>query len=211
MERWDGRELTALLDALRQTEPQAPTLCEGWQARHLVSHLYLRRHKPWLALQQGEDCEFARLAIQASEPGGYQALIEHFAAAPPAITPMALLDGPLGLRINFLEYLIHHEDLRRGSGPVPARELPPEQSDAIFDALPAFAALTMRKLRVGVVFGVPGGRRNVVKQAGGGMESVAILAHPTELALVASGRRRAADVQILGTDSAIESFTTAGF
>ncbi|MFV0253666.1 MAG: TIGR03085 family metal-binding protein [Beutenbergiaceae bacterium] len=211
MERWDHRELSDLLTTLRATDPHAETLCDGWQARHLVAHLYLRRHKPWSAFRQGAGSAFMQLADGAAQSGGYAALVEQFAAAPARISPMTLLDGPLGPRVNTLEYLIHHEDVRRGEGPVEPRSLTPDENDAIFDALPGFGALAMRSAPVGVVFGVPGGRRNVIKRSGGGMESVAVLGAPTELALVASGRRRAAEVQMLGTDSAIAAFTEAGF
>lgn len=210
MDRWDIAELTTLLGSLRASEPTAPTLCEGWQARHLVSHLYLRRHQPWLALKEEPGSRFAILADQAEDPAAYGVLIDQFESAVPRFSPMALMDGPLGPRMNLLEYVIHDEDVRRGAGPVAPKAVPPEEADVIFDSLRGFGRLTMRKASVGVVFGVPGGRRQVIRRAGADGRSVAVIGAPIELALVAGGRRRAADVDILGTDSAIAAFAASG-
>lgn len=203
MERWDRVELEALLSTLRATPPQAPTVCEGWEARHLVAHLYLRRHRPWRTFQQGEGSEFARLADEAAEPSRYAELIEQFATPPATLSPMSLQDGPLGNLTNHLEYVVHHEDVRRGSGPVEPFPRSPEQNDAIFDALGGVSRMGLAKAPVGVVLVVPGGRRKVVRKAA---DSVAVVGAPVELALVVSGRRRVADVEVIGSDEAIEAF-----
>lgn len=207
MTRWDLVERQNLEETLREADPLAPTLCEGWEVRHLVAHLYLRRHQPWRAFDQGEDSVFATLADQARDASGYADLVERFAAPVPPVSPMALADGPLGPVTNVTEYVIHHEDVRRGAGPVPARSLPAEQNDHLFDAVTRFARLALRRLDVGVVLAVPGGRRRVVKRAA---ESVAVIGSPVELALVVSGRRRAADIEILGSDAARAAFSGPG-
>lgn len=203
MTRWDLVERQHLVTTLAAADPLAPTLCEGWQARHLAAHLYLRRHQPWRTFQQGEDSVFAELAEHATNPVAYQDLVRRFAAPPPPVSLMALSDGPLGPVTNTTEYVIHHEDIRRGAGPVPARTLPAEHADALFDAVVQFSRLALRGLEVGVVLAVPGGRRRVVKRAA---DSVAVIGTPVELALVTSGRVRAADVEILGSDEAVASF-----
>src|SRR5690606_2854754 len=41
-------ERAALVATARDTDPDAPTLCEGWTARHLLAHLVEREHQPWL-------------------------------------------------------------------------------------------------------------------------------------------------------------------
>lgn len=203
MTRWDRVERQNLEETLRAADPQAPTLCEGWEVRHLVAHLYLRRRQPWRAFGQGEGSVFAELADRARDRGAYTDLVERFAAPVPPVSPMALADGPLGPVTNTTEYVIHHEDVRRGAGPVPARSLPAEQNDTLFDAVVQFGRLALRKLDVGVVLAVPGGRRRVVKRA---EESVAVIGSPVELALVVSGRRRAADVELVGSPSALAAF-----
>lgn len=206
MERWDAIERENLLTSLRETAPEAPTLCEGWQARHLATHLYLRRHRPWQSFRQGEGSVFATLADEASDPVRYAEVVEKFAATPDRFSPMRLQDGPLGMVSNHLEYVIHHEDLRRGAGPVPPRSLPAEQADAVFDGATRFGKMALRKAAVGVVFVVPGGRRTVVHK---GDDAVAVVGTPVDLALVAAGRRRAADVELRGAEDAVTTFEAA--
>lgn len=203
---WDVSERQALVEVLHEAGPGAPTLCEGWQTQHLAAHLYLRRHRPWRAFDERDGSVFAALAEQASTPGPYERLVERFAAEPRGWTPMALMDGPLGRWTNLMEYVIHHEDVRRGDGDTTARRLPGDLSDAIFDGAVTFARMAMRSFPVGVVLVVPGGRRRVVRKD---RESVAVVGGPTDLALVASGRRRAADVELLGSEDAVAAFSAA--
>lgn len=206
MERWDAVERGNLITALQEAAPDAPTVCEGWQARHLAAHLYLRRHRPWLAFREREGGTFDGLAEDATDPGRYAELIERFATPPARFSPMALQDGPLGMLTNHLEYVIHHEDVRRGAGPVEPRVLPPEQADAVFDQTVQMASLSLRKAGVGVVMVVPGGRRKVVHK---GADAVAVVGAPVELALVAFGRRRVADIELQGSEGAVEKFEAA--
>src|SRR5690606_3490565 len=44
---WMEDERAALVATARDTDPDAPTLCEGWTARHLLAHLVEREHQPW--------------------------------------------------------------------------------------------------------------------------------------------------------------------
>ena len=39
---WHEIERAQLAQALLDVAPDAPTLCEGWQARHLAAHIVLR-------------------------------------------------------------------------------------------------------------------------------------------------------------------------
>jgi len=206
MARWDEVERQALVDALRAASPDAPTLCEGWQARHLATHLFLRRHEPWRAFREQEGSRFAELAEQAADPSVYADVVERFAAPPAPLSPLALTDGPLGMVTNFAEYVIHHEDLRRGAGAAPPRSLPAEESDALFDALGLMARAGLRSVDVGVVLVVPGGRRRVVRKR---PDSVAVVGAPVELALAVSGRRGAADVEVVGEPEAVAAFEAA--
>lgn len=203
MERWDAVERENLVTALQQAGPDQPTLCEGWQTRHLATHLYLRRHRPWQSFRQGEGSTFARLADEAADPARYAEIVDRFAAAPRTLTPMALQDGPFGMLTNHMEYVIHHEDARRGAGPVEPRVLPPEQADAVFDQTLQMASLNLRKVPVGLVLVVPGGRRKVVHK---GADAVAVVGAPIELALLAFGRGRAAQIELQGSEGAVEAF-----
>ncbi len=41
-----ARERASLSDLLDRVGPDAPTLCEGWNARDLTAHLVLRESRP---------------------------------------------------------------------------------------------------------------------------------------------------------------------
>ena len=43
---WHEIERAQLAEALLDVAPDAPTLCEGWQARHLAAHVVLRERSP---------------------------------------------------------------------------------------------------------------------------------------------------------------------
>ena len=40
------RERSALVETMRATGPDAPTLCEGWTTRDLAAHLVVREARP---------------------------------------------------------------------------------------------------------------------------------------------------------------------
>lgn len=200
---WYPRELSALIATLRETDPNAPTLCEGWQARHLASHLYLRRHKPW---QMGKLGTYAQ---RAEDPAEYQRIIDAFAEPVHAPNPLVLMDTVFAEAANLLEYVIHHEDVRRGryeTEPVTPRVLPAPMSDAVLAGAARFAKLGLRMGRYGLVFAVPEGRRQVVRR---GAVSAAVVGTAPDLALVASGRARAAQVEVLGEPEAVAAFEAA--
>ena len=76
----------------------------------------------------GEERFMRRLVDDAGTPEGYAALVDTFAAGPSRRSLMGRFDEAL----NLVEYVVHHEDLRRGSGPVPPRELPAAELDEIW-------------------------------------------------------------------------------
>ena len=46
MTSFSALERARLADALAATDPDAPTLCEGWTARDLAAHLVVRERRP---------------------------------------------------------------------------------------------------------------------------------------------------------------------
>src|SRR3954469_22868515 len=50
MTSWAQHEREAMLDALVAVGPDAPTLCEGWAAKDLAAHIYVRERRPDAAL-----------------------------------------------------------------------------------------------------------------------------------------------------------------
>src|SRR5439155_15579735 len=107
-------ERTALCDLLDSVGPEAPTLCERWTAYDLAAHLAVRDRVPaaWpgIALSRfAGQADRVREQFKADHPfGEVVALVRRGA---PAWSPM----GAPVLRdlTNLVEYVVHHEDVRR--------------------------------------------------------------------------------------------------
>ena len=64
-------------------------------------------------------------------------------------------------KFNLVEYLIHHEDIRRaGEEPAEPRDLPEAEQDAVWQQLGLLAKLRLRKSPVGVRLATPKGKRS---------------------------------------------------
>ena len=144
-----------------------------------------------------------RLVEDAGTSRGYAALVERFAAGPARRSLMGRFDEAL----NLVEYVVHHEDLRRGSGPVPPRDLPAAELDEIWRRAGPIFKRAYRKAPVGVELAPRGGGVTLV---GSGPGRVTVAGPPLELVLHAFGRRSAADVQIEGSPEDVASFRPMG-
>ncbi|WOQ17370.1 TIGR03085 family metal-binding protein [Raineyella sp. W15-4] len=187
------RERHALCDLFLEVDPHTPVLCEGWVAYDLAAHLWVRDTDPlagagiavpallgWLT-----DARIAR----ARRLHTYPDLVARVRKGPPAVL------RPADELINTLEYLIHHEDLRRGeSFDVPGREQTEADDAEIMSRLVGLARLQLRSRQVRtVLLDERSGRQIVV---GKGPELVTVTGRPTELALYAFGRARAAHLRV---------------
>jgi len=192
------RERQDLVTTLRAAGPDAPTLCAGWRTRHLAAHLLLRLHHPVqlaAAVLPGSadaDTRTSDLAATATEPEQYQRLLDRFAAPAAPLNPM----GWGGNRLHLVEYVVHHEDVRRATGQPANRDLPQPMQEELWRQLRTFARLTQARAETGVVLVVPGGPRAVVRR---GRRSIAVSGMPVELALYLTGRTAHADVQVIAT------------
>lgn len=203
---WVEKERQALVQTFRTTDPEAPTLCEGWDARHLLAHLVQRENDVGASLgdivvkrEPGQEKYLGRLVDSALTPAGYEALIARFESGPPRWSPMSWA----GENINLIEYVIHQEDVRRGAGPVEPRVLPNAETASLFSKAAAMARLIYLRSPVGVSMAQPSGPTRVVKK---GTRDVVLTGEPVELALYNSGRRGAAAVEITGTPEAVAQF-----
>ena len=199
---WARTEKEALVDTFRRADPDAPTLCTGWDARRLLAHLVQREQDPAGGLadavgraEPGQEKHLGRLAGAATTPEGWSSLIDRFVAGPPRWSPMSWASE----QVNLLEYAVHHEDLRRGAG-LALRNLPAAQADGIFRQVPLMARLRLRRSPVGVTLARPSGQTAVVRS---GSPAVTVTGEPLELALWVGGRRQAADVQLGGPPEAL--------
>src|SRR3954468_20356547 len=80
---WIEVERRSLADDFRDAPPDAPTLCDGWTARHLCAHLVHRDHalvrNVWDQLTTkapGQERFMRRRVDEARSPSGYAALVD---------------------------------------------------------------------------------------------------------------------------------------
>ncbi|MCC3275202.1 MULTISPECIES: TIGR03085 family metal-binding protein [unclassified Arthrobacter] len=201
---WVDSERAELVRTLREADPLAPTLCEGWDVRRLLAHLVLREHAPWKMAadvlrrpKPGQEKNLGAEASAAATPHGYAALVDRFAAGPGRFSPFRA-DAA-----NLVEYVVHHEDIRRGTGAAAPRELPAGQQQALWKQLGLMARMGYRSSPVGVELAVPGfGRRRVRA----GDTPVLVSGNVVDLALHAMGRRAAANVSVEGSGESVRAF-----
>ncbi|TNM64564.1 TIGR03085 family protein [Streptomyces sp. NP160] len=220
-----GPDRAHLADLLLQAGPDAPTLCEGWDARELAVHLVVRDGRPdaFVARQLGERLgdraadrvpALARAASHADAVEGrlralpFPELVERFRSGPPRWTPQAL--PPVEALANGLEFYVHGQDVRRAApdwdpaDPASAEELRPGQREALWRGLRGLARLVYRRSPVGVVLVVPAGPQLVAVRR---ERQVVVAGEVEELVLHATGRRGAAQVEVSGPDDAVAAFS----
>lgn len=204
---WSEIERHALVETLLAADPLAPTLCEGWQVRHLAVHLLLRRHRPWALTGS----TLATMALEIETPAQLQRTVQEFDTPIVGLSPLRLMDETFADPANLGEYVIHHEDVRRGqiqilgraaAPPVPAREFPAPMAAALLEQSARFARMRLRRAEVGVVFEVPDGPATVVRP---GPRPVTASGSPADLALLASGRARAATISWSGPSEQVQA------
>lgn len=190
--------------------PDAPTLCSPWTVRDLVAHLVLRENRPDAAVGVVVPALAARTdrlqAELAAAP--FEDLVRRFTDGPPAWSPTRL--GPVDDAVNLVEFLIHHEDIRRAVPGWQPATLDEASARAVWTLLRRTGRRLLRSAPVGVVLVVPGGARAAVKRppaAGTGLGSVVLTGQPLELLLHVSGRARVSDVGVSGEPESVDAYT----
>jgi uncharacterized protein (TIGR03085 family) len=195
------RERQALCDTALDAGPDAPTLCGGWDARDLVAHLLVRERGWWgpaagIAIPPLHGVTERAMARAASAP--FPEMVEQLRE--PALTPYRL-PGVERLT-NTLEYLVHHEDLRRARPGWEPRALPPADEDELWKLLKGSAKLSTRRTGVPIVVrrtDRPGQEETIRK----GDDPVIVTGRPSELVLFFFGRDELRDVTFDGPPEAI--------
>jgi uncharacterized protein (TIGR03085 family) len=192
-------ERAALCDLFLQLGPDAPTLCAGWQTRDLAAHLVVREHRldaaPGIALRP-----FAGYTKRVQD--GYAArpwpdLVEQVRSGPPAYWPTRI--GAVDRLVNGIEFLVHHEDVRRAQPDWRPRDPDPARAAAAWTGLSRAARLMFRRSPVGVSLSTPDGAEVTAKR---GPNTVILTGEPVELLLFAFGRD-AAKVEFTGEQAAV--------
>ena len=191
-----------LCDALLAVGPSAPTLCEGWTAHDLAAHVWLRENEFINSLgffaPKFEARTEARVA-ELEEQLQYGELVDLVRHGPPRFSLFALPGADEAA--NGVELLIHGMDVRRPNG-IAEPDRGPDFDAWVWKRLNGIASMMLRKPPVAVVLQWAGHPDKTVR-VGQGDRIVTVVGAPIELLLYASGRREAADVELIGLESAL--------
>ncbi len=209
MVQYAADERHALAKTLRFADPNSPTLSGDWTVAQLAAHLVLRERSVVELLGRLSNRALQRIAqrkideLVAREP--YQRLVDAVDAGPswtdatwPIPTSVIWSLPPVRERANLLEYLVHHEDVRRAAPGWEPRTLAADVQTAVWRKLPGAVRLTMRALPLGVALSWPAHgelRTGRARRAGA---AVTVTGEPVELTLFAFGRHAVAKVDYDG-------------
>ena len=200
-------ERAALCDLLDELGPSAPTLCEGWDTRDLATHLMVRDRDPkaMVGILVPKLQDLASKAMESQRDRPYDEIVAEVRAGAPKWSPLGL-PGAKDVA-NLLEYVIHHEDVRRAQPDWGPRAVPASLADSVWKAVRFGSRATLRRAPDGVTLRRAGTDSSVTAKKGALM--VTVVGDPVELALFTSGRQRAARVDLAGDDAAISRLVGA--
>jgi uncharacterized protein (TIGR03085 family) len=201
------RERRDLCDLALDLGPDAPTLCGDWTTRDLLAHLFVREHRPLAAagivLSPLAGATDAAMARAAGRP--YPDLAA--AVRAPGLTPFALM--PVEVLANTLEYVVHHEDVRRARPVWEPRDLEPADLDAVWRAIKLAGRGLVRPAGVPVsIERTDTGDRATLR---GGEPSVTVRGPVVELVLFLYGRDQVRDLALDGPDDLVDRVRRASF
>jgi uncharacterized protein (TIGR03085 family) len=196
-------ERVALCDLLDELGPSAPTLCEGWRTLHLAAHLTLRDRAPqvWPGLLASRFSGPADRALATAIRRPYPELVAAVRAGAPIWSPMGV--PLLKDAVNLMEYVIHHEDVRRAQPGWGPRAVPSTLADQVWTALRLASRPALRRAKDGVLLRRAGSDATITAKGGALTVTVTVTGDPIELALFVSGRGRHARVELTGDDAAV--------
>lgn len=213
-------ERRALAETLRSSEPDAPTLSGDWTAAQLAAHLVLRERSATELLGRLPNKRAQRIAqreidaLVAAQP--YEQIVAAVDSGPswrdarlPVPTALIWSVPAVRERANLVEYLVHHEDVRRAKPGWVPRELPHALVDEIWRRLPVSIRLTMRRVPLGVALGWPGHGEVCTPRAKRHGTKVTVTGDPVELLLWAFGRRSVAQVTVDGDPADVAAVSRA--
>ena len=144
------RERTELAELMLALGPDAPTLCEGWATRDLAAHLVVREARPDAAagIVLPPLAGWTERVQRATAERPWPELVRSVRTGPPTLSVFSL-PGMEGMA-NLVEYVIHHEDVRRAQPGWQPRDLPPDLADELWSRLRPMARMMYRRVPVGV-------------------------------------------------------------
>ena len=191
MEPLSRSERAALCNSALEAGESAPTLCGGWDVKDLVVHLVVRERHPVGAvgivlspLAGLTERTSRRLARQ-----DFSALVERVRGGPPVWSPTAV--PAVDRAANSLEFLVHHEDIRRAQDGWAPRELAEAEQRAVWRSLAVAGKGLVRSAGVPVELRWPGAARDGEDRSTtlrAGDDPVVVTGEPVELAMLLFGR-----------------------
>jgi uncharacterized protein (TIGR03085 family) len=209
MQHHAADERLALSETLRRTSPDAETMCGDWSAAQLAAHLVLRERSVIELLGRLPSRRLHQLAqrqidhLVAVEP--YERIVDAVAAGPswtdamwPIPTSAIWSLPPVREQANLLEYLVHHEDVRRAASGWEPRQLPIHTQQAVWRRLSTAGRITLRNVSIGLVLVWPSHGEIRTRLARRGAPTVTVTGDPVELAMFVFGRLTVADTEYDG-------------
>lgn len=200
------RERSALVETLRSTGPEAPTLCEGWSTRDLAAHLVVREGRPDAAVGVFVPALAHRLEeLRLRElDRSWEDLLDRIDGGAPWYSPLRYADQVA----NAAEYLVHHEDVLRARRGWVTREFGPGDLDRIWSLATTVAKTFLRKVPARVELRTPAeipSTKVAPVSAGAWLAPVvSVIAEPVEMLLWAFGRE-AVRVDVSGAQRGIDA------
>lgn len=189
------RERLALCDLALQLGPEAPTLCDGWAARELLAHLLVRERSPLgapgIAIAPLSGLTDKAMAAEARRP--FPAMVERLRSI--GLTPYRL--PGIEWLANTVEYVVHHEDLRRGQADWEPRTLARADEDTLWRQLGLIGTMAARQAGIPLVVqraDDPTSSKVLLK----GDSPVTVTGPPSELILMLSGRHQLRNLEYDG-------------
>lgn len=194
----------ALCETLEAVGGDAPTMCEGWRAIDLASHMVVRERDPWTApvIICGRLNGIIQRMTANERAAGFEKVVRRLKGGPPWL----FRSTPLAVRLNTVEDWIHHEDVRRANGQDP-RPSSPSLDDVLWRGVGAAGKVAGLRLDdVGLDAVATDGRRLTVKR---GAQVVEVVGDPGEVLLFVTGRIAVAQVELRGPGEAIDAVRQA--
>ena len=186
--------------------PDAPTRCGGWAADDLIAHLLVREKRPLgaVGIVVKPLSGLTDKAMAAEKRRSFPAMVERLREASFSVYTLPVAEELL----NTLEYVVHHEDLRRAQPDWAPRDLSDADEDELWRLVKRSGPLLMRKAGVPVIVRRSDrpGKASTVRS---GDDPVTITAKPSELALVMFGREQLRDVEFDGPPESVRRLRKA--
>jgi uncharacterized protein (TIGR03085 family) len=199
------RERHEICDLALALGPDAPTLCEGWDAQDLVSHLLVRERNPISSLGNVVPplAGLTERAMEHRRAKSFEVQVEKLRSPSPVLRAVR----PLDRLINTFELVVHHEDLRRGQPDWEPRTLPAADVDLLWSQLSRAGSWFGRKLPVPTVVRCSDTGDSTVLRKGD--RPVTVSGPVVELVMFLFGRSAVRDLTFEGDDDRIAALRSA--